>query len=440
MNIINKAVVLGLLFMGWVTPGPAQQLTVQEVVQQVLHNNFDVQLAQKDVEMAGNSETRGNAGLMPSVQLGTGANYSNNNTEIKFAGSIPPINVNGAENTSYNANLSAGYSVFNGFANIKTYEKLKVAHLLSEEQLQLTLENAIMSAVGLCLDLARLQEDELVLKSNLELSANRLSRIQVARNLGTASSLDLLNAQLDHQTDSIAILNFVNQKMALIRQLNLLMGAEVKRYFQLDVSRLDLPLILLEESLNLAQQNNTAMMLIELRKKSAELDVDIARAATMPQVNLNTAYGFTNSQNAAGIVLEQTNLGFSGGLSISIPIYSGGKIKTAMANTAVQLEKNELMKKQTLLAINKEVYDHWENYLHQLNLQKLESQNVELAKLLEQQAGERFKLGQITSLEYRQAQLGWVMSQNRLNAARYAAQKEAYHLLRLQGKLVNQEL
>jgi outer membrane protein TolC len=66
----------------------------------------------------------------------------------------------------------------------------------------------------------------------------------------------------------------------------------------------------------------------------------------------------------------------------------------------------------------------------------MEKENVETAELNVQRAREQLKLGQITSVEFRQAQLNLLASKNRINSAQFNLKKAEYQLIRLSGGLV----
>jgi outer membrane protein TolC len=100
------------------------------------------------------------------------------------------------------------------------------------------------------------------------------------------------------------------------------------------------------------------------------------------------------------------------------------------------MKKSEIALKQNQLLVEKEVYDYWEAYQYQRDVVAMEKKNIELAELNLKRSSEAFKLGQITSIEYRQAQLNLLASNNRLSKAKYDGTKAAYQLLRLQGSLV----
>lgn len=429
---------LFLLISAWSLTGKAQVLSIQQVVDEVLKNNFEGKIAGLSAMQAEIAATPGNAGLHPSVQLNAGGSYSNNNTEIVFANNLPRVKVDGAENNSVNASLGLNYTLFSGFANLRRFEQLKLQHDLSEEQLQLTLENAVITTIGLYLDLARFSEDLENLKANLRLSAARLTQIRRAQGVGTAGSLDLMSAQVDYNQDSSALLNLQNQIGGLKRQINFFMGREIGSTFEADTSRKSIPSLILPEILEQARSSSTLLILANLQSNAGELGFEISKAMTMPQINLNSSYGTVNTRNAAGIVLEQNNLGFNGGISLTLPIYNGGKIRTAVGQARIEMEKNQINRDQVLRMVEKEVYDHWFNLEHFKKLYALEQENIRTAELRMNQAERRFALGQISSLDYRESQLALLAARSRLNTAEYQAMKAAYQLYRLNGSLITQ--
>ncbi|MFT5724294.1 MAG: outer membrane protein [Bacteroidia bacterium] len=415
--------------------GPST-LTVENCVSKVLSNNFDVALANLDNQMADNATTKGNAGLLPNVSATGGANYSKNNTELKFAGGIPPTNVDGAQSTSYNGSVGLNYTLFNGFANLHTFDKLRYAQNLSETQLRITIENAVITTIGLYLDLAKVQADIKALDETIGISQTRLRRAQLAHSYGSGSTLQVYSAKVDLNTDSINLLTALNAKGNLQRQLNYLMGNQITSEVKIDTDVKAFENLNFSDVMTKAKLNNVLLVLAGIQKNIAEVDQKLSMANQYPTIALNTNYGLNASQNGAGIVLEQSNIGFSGGLSISIPIFSGGRTKIAMQNAVLQMEKSEVQMKQNEQLVEKEVYDYWTNYKFLETVLNTEINNLKTAELNVTRASEQLKLGQISSIEFRQAQLSLLASKNRINAAKFNLKKAEYQLLRLTGDLV----
>lgn len=433
----NRIWLFCLLFVGLTSSVFGQNaMPLETVIKEVLTNNFDVQSAKLDVAIANNSATKGNAGLLPNVSANGNAGYSNNNTELTFAGNIPPTNVDGAQNTNYGASLGVSYNIFQGFANLRNFDKLKLSENLNETQLRLTVENAVITVIGLYLDLAKLQEDQRALEETIEISKIRLNRAELAEQYGTNRSLDKLNAMVDLHQDSVNLLSLENQKQAIQRQLNFLMGKEINATVEASTDVSAFTDLTLASILSEAKQNSTVLALADMQRDMAELDQKLAKANQYPSISMNTSYGYNGSQNGAGIILEQKNVGFSAGVTVSIPIFSGGRTKIAIENAQYRMEKNDVVKQKNALEVEKQVYDFWSNYQFYTQLLQIENANLKTAELGLQRAENAYKLGQITSIEFRQAQLNVLGSKNRVNAAKFNLKKAEYQLIRLKGDLV----
>ena len=56
-------------------------LTLEEVINVALNNNYAIQVAKMESQMAANNLTRGNAGFLPIVNINAAKNYNSNNVE-----------------------------------------------------------------------------------------------------------------------------------------------------------------------------------------------------------------------------------------------------------------------------------------------------------------------------------------------------------------------
>jgi len=78
-----------------------------------------------------------------------------------------------------------------------------------------------------------------------------------------------------------------------------------------------------------------------------------------------------------------------------------------------------------------------EIYNNALFILKAEEKNVETNKRNFSRTEEQFKLGQITTIEFRQAQINLLNAQSNLNQAKYDAKNAELKLLQLTGDLLN---
>jgi len=80
------------------------------------------------------------------------------------------------------------------------------------------------------------------------------------------------------------------------------------------------------------------------------------------------------------------------------------------------------------------------NYENALDIYRMQEQNVITNQDNFNRSEERFKLGQITSIEFRQAQVNLLNAVTTENLAKYDAKLAEYQLLQLAGQLMNTQL
>lgn len=414
------------------------EMTLEQVVSMTLSNNLDIQIAQNKEEVAGNLATKGQAGYLPSLGLNGAASYSNNNTNLEFAGGIAPVEVNGAQNTAVSAGIGLNYVVFNGFGRVNTYQALMSSHQLSELQARVLAENLTMDALNRFLDI---QQNSLNLQTayeNLTISKDRYERTKIAVEAGAKNKLDLINAELDLNNDELAVESLIaaieKQKAAL----NVLMGRDPYTPFFVSANTPIPDSISFDQAKELAMANNANIIMAQVSTELSEQNRKVIQSAQMPQLSMNASYGAQQSQNGAGIILSQKTLGFTGGFNLSIPIFNGGQLTTALKNAELNQESSEIELQKSMLSIQNEIKAA-ELDMGVVNASiKSQSQNVALASLALERAQISYKAGQISTNDLRLAQLNLMMAKNNLNDAVMSKIRLKYNISRLTGKLIAQ--
>jgi outer membrane protein len=436
MTRIASIFLLILFTTPFVTFAQSDSLTLQKLIEEVLRNNYDIAIALNNNKVASNNASKGQAGYYPNVALNANGNYSNNNTNLSFAGGLDPVEVKGAQNTSLGTNIGVNYVLFNGFGRVHTYNSLMARQQLSAVQSQILSENLILDAVNKYLDLQQAILNLKVADENLKISEERLKRTKVANENGVKSKIDLWTAQVDLTNDSLAVLS---QKAIIRKQLanlNLVMGRNPSDKLLL-INEIPVPEIKdLAEAKNKALQSNATLLLSKISLKLSEESAASIGAQQYPQINLNASYGINSSQNGAGIVLSQKTLGLNSGVTFTMPIFAGNQLTTAMKNAVITSENSELeIKKATqnieyqfeAAAIDLE--------LLQANILALES-NISLAELALKRAALSYNEGLITYNDLRIVQLNVLAAKNRRNEATISLVRLFYGINRLSGELI----
>ena len=412
-------------------------LTKKEAIEIALENNYGVRVANNNLEIAKNNSSVYNSGYLPSVSAAAGANYNNSNQEIEFQdGNI--VAIDGAETKSYNASVNLNYTLFDGMGRKYNYAQLKETYNLTELQAREAIESMHLQLFNVYFQIARLYENTNNLKETLEVSKQRLDRAKYQYEYGQSTKLELLNAEVDVNNDSINYISTRQLYRNARRDLNIVLGINTDTNYSIETDVNFITLLPFEELLTKAQENNVTIGQSEKNIAISEFNLKINRSSLIPRVDLNSSYGWNKSINPATAFAAGSNsTGLNAGLSLSWNIFDGGASKTRIANAKIALENQKILKEQQVETLENTLRNTYAAYHNALYVLEAQQQNVVTNENNFERTQERYKLGQVSSIEFRQAQINLLNSQTSLNNAKYDAKLVELELLQLSGDLLN---
>ena len=153
----------------------------------------------------------------------------------------------------------------------------------------------------------------------------------------------------------------------------------------------------------------------------AEINLRQVKAARYPQVGVNTGYNITNSATPAGFARSQNTNGLAYGLTASINIFNGNNQNRQETNAKLLIENATISAGKTKQNIEAQIDNFYINYLSGLDLMRIDISNVAIAKQNLDISLEKYKLGNITPLEIREAQRNYLSAQSMYYQAQYQA-------------------
>lgn len=410
-------------------------LTLSSAVALALEKNFSILVSRNNVEIRENLANWGNAGRLPSVNAKAGVSYSNNDSKIEFADGREQI-VYGAESLSDNASVGLNYTLFNGLGNLYTYKNLKTQLHLSEADNRVIIENTIISVSNAFYLVALLQENLDINREALDISRERVRRLEIKKDYGVAISTDILNAKVDFNTDSINYLNTLLDYNNAKRTLSFLLAKNLKKDYAVSTDivfsqELELD-SLTEETLG----QNSRILSARLNEESARMNYKVIQSGFYPSLNMNAAYGYNRSQSEAGFALLNRSAGFSGGLTLQWNLFNGNVNRNRVQNARISIENSQLLLEQQKLDTERELRNAWNTYENSLIVLETEIQNLSTAEANFNRMSELYKLGQINTTQFREAQLNLLRSQTSINNARFTAKLAEIELFRISGRLI----
>jgi outer membrane protein len=412
-------------------------LTPDKAVSLALENNYGIKLANTRIEVAKNNANILNSGYLPTFTGNSGATYNINNTEAEFSDGRVTI-LNGAESSRYSASLDLDYTLFDGLGRAYNYKQLKETQQLTEFEARETIENTILQLFTVYYNVAELEENTSAIIQTLEISRNRLTRAQYQFDYGQTTKLALLNAEVDINNDSISVMNSNQQLKNFKRDLNLVLGNTLNNDFQID-TEINFNLLLDKtELLEKAKIHNTTLLQIDKNIAINNLIVKSEKTAFLPTVGLTGSYGWNKSNNnAASFVAISTNTGFTGGLNLRWNLFDGGSTITRVKNAKINLDAQNIQKEEFLVTLERDFNNAWDDYQNKLNIYKLQEHNIKTSQNNFDRTAEKFKLGQLNSIEFRQAQINLLNAELTRNQAKYATKLAELQLLKISGEILS---
>ena len=412
-------------------------LTVSEAIELALENNYGIKIASNNNRIAENNTSVLNSGYLPTLTGNAGATYNLDNTEAEFSdGRV--TNLDGAESSRYNASLNLNYTLFDGLGRHYDYKRLKEQYQLSELEARETIENTIFQLFTVYYNVAQISENVDALEQTLSISKDRIVRAQYQFDYGQSTKLGVLNAQVDINNDSINVINSKQQLKNTKRDLNVVLGnaygnefsVDTLVNFKIDISKQDL--------FDKMKSTNVSLLQIEKNIAINEFTIKANKSGYLPTVGLTGSYGWNkNNNNAASFVAVSTNTGLSGGVNLSWNLFDGGRTITQVKNAKINLENQQLQKESVLISVERDFNNAWDDYQNKLTIFRVQEENILTSKNNFDRTQEKFKLGQVTSIEFRQAQLNLLNAELSRNQAKYQAKIAELNLLLLSGELLN---
>jgi outer membrane protein TolC len=412
-------------------------LTKKEALEIALENNYGVKMATNNLEVAKNNSSIYNTKYLPTVTTNAGANYSNNNLEIESqSGDI--AKVNSAETKSYNASINVNYTIFDGLGRKYNYKQLKETYNLSELQARETIENMYLQLFNSYFQIARLSQNTKNLQQTLGISKQRLKRAEYQYEYGQTTKLELLNAQVDVNNDSINLINSNQQFSNSKRNLNIVLGIQKNNSYDVESEVGFITLFSFDELLAKAKENNVLLKQNQTNIAISKFNIKANKAGFLPKVGLTSSYGWNKSVNPATSFTAGTNsTGVNAGVNLSWNIFDGGNTKIRVANAKIALDNQEILKQKQVDFIENNIKNTFELYKNKLFILEAQRQNEITSQNNFDRTQERYKLGLVTSIEFRQAQINLLNTQNAVNNAQYDAKLIELELLQITGDILN---
>ncbi len=409
-------------------------LSLEEAVKITLQNNFEIRLATNDSKIDELSVSPGFAGMLPKVYGSADTNNSTQNiSQTRSDGT--QINLDNAKNNNISYGVGLDWTIFDGLSMFARYDQLKELEKLGRTQLQNTILNRVSDVMTTYYELVQQHQELVALDSTLVISQQRVDLAGNRFSIGKASKLEVLNAQVDFNTDKTL---FVRQSEFYGKtkiRLNEIMARDTKIDFEVENDMLIVKNLVLDDLERLAEEQNPELQAQLINKRIAELKLKEIKGNRFPTIGANTGYNFSDSESSLGFTTKNNAQGWNYGLSARIDIFNGSNQNRNEKIAKIQLENSTIQIEQQTQTIKSQLASAFQTYLSNISLIELETYNEEIAKENLDITLSKYKIGTIPTIEFRTAQLNYINALLRLSDAKYQAKLSEITLKQLAGSL-----
>lgn len=423
---------LGLLFSQEINA--QNNLSLKEAVTIAIQNSYDIKLVENNLSIAQNNNNYGVAGGLPTVT----ANGTNNNTLTTINQTFPDASRNttrsGVDGSTLNGGLTVTMILFNGYRIAATKDRLESIQKQTEAVLQTQMLNTSSTVMQQYYNVIRQVAFLKTIEKSIEASEQRVAIVKTRQEIGVANQADLLQSSLDLN----ALLQAKQNQLLVLDQVkadlfNSMVVPANSNYVFTDSIQVDQKMILsdVESKMKAHPLLQSAQQLINVNQF---LEKE-TKALMYPTLRANTGFNYNSNKSAAGFILLNESYGPFLGFNLSIPIYAGTANKRAYKNAQINTVSAKIQYDNTAQNLSTELFKTYQNYQNSLKQTPVEIENYKMSDALLALVMERFKLGEATIVDVKQAQQSFETAGFRLTSLQFSAKIAEIELKRLSNQL-----
>ena len=407
-------------------------LSLSDALRIGLKNNFDIRIADQSIRIAENNNSKGNAGMLPRVDLNMSGSWFETQNPASFV----------VNRRNGNSGINLSWNLFDGYRAVATKDRLEYLEEQSEGNASIIVETTMQAIILAYYNTLVAMEQLKVLEETLGASRRRFAYEEVRKEIGASGTFELLQFKDALYTDStnltIQQLNFRNA----VKNLNLLMNVPIQSQWNFtDPLQTNFPSYDLRELREEMLDNNNNLQNQYITNHILRQDTRLARANLYPTLGFNasTNYGLGSVTLVDGNTRDFSAFDYSAGLTLSLNLFNGGQTRRAIKSAQINEQIGLLQERQLEEALQNDLWVAHDTYNTRKEIKTLTDDLVENAQTNLEIAEDRFESGLINSLDYRQIQLQLLQAQlSRIQALRDLIESET-ELVRLTGGLVREE-
>jgi len=456
MKKLNTLIVLCICLI--TVPANSQELLkLEDVIKLTIENNFDIQIAKNNEQVAknnnnigligggqstGSTPSGGSTGMLPQISITAGSpqnplGVGQTISTLKYSNPSADITSQKLTSSSFAPSIVGTWYFFDGLKMFATKKKLNRAEELSNLQYRLAVENTLLTALTAYYQMISIEQYIKSLQASLILGNDQKILAEQKLKAGVGSNVDVLQTQIDYNNIKVQIM----QQQNLLNEQRINLNNVLKRSPDVEFTVPDTIVVETkpeyENALENTEKNNSSILISKKAIEIDELGLKEYKANRMPKIGITGNYSFQRTTADVGFQRLNQNYGYNAGFIFSWTLLNNLTTNTAIKNQIVQLSSDNYRLEAAKLQSKTNMYKAYLNFKNNLIIFELEKKSVELANQNLTIAAQRFKLGLSNYIEYRTVELSYEDAEFRLSQAAFNTKISELNYLKAQGLLVH---
>ena len=424
-HFLTLVTVAALVFTGF-GAGAQNVWSLQKCIDYALENNIQIKQQQLNTRYYENQVSQAKSNRLPNLnaQLGNDNSFGRS---LTYDNTYKNVN-----SSSISGGASTNFTIFDGFQLTNTIEKQELDFQATLKDLQKAKDDMMLNIAAMYLQILFDEELVLVDEAQIEVTKQQLSRTTQLVEAGSLAKGAQLEIEAQLAREELQLVNSKNTTQLAYLGLYQMLELPIAESFKIEKP------VLPEVRANISMANsidvfNNALNVrpeiqaAQLRVKSAEKDLEIAKGNYYPSLAFNANYYNLYNNKYTDITGEKIEFGSqlknngrsSLGLSLGIPIFNRFQVKNGVSNAELQIQDYQYRLQTTSNTLRKEIEQAYTNALAALNRYVSTEKAVESMQEAFRYVEEKFNVGMVNSVDYNLQKNQLTSAQSQLLQAKY---------------------
>jgi outer membrane protein len=399
--------------------------SLEECIRYAIDNNITIKQQVILTEMQKNTLDLSKLKLLPTLNASLSHDYT-------FGRALDFLSYKYVDhNTLYdNAYVGGNITLFNGLINYNTIQKNKYELLAGQQDLQNIKDN-----ISLSIALAYLQillNKELVIANNTQLQTTK-QQIEKTRKMvdaGSSARGNLLQIEAQAAQEEVQLITMKNQLDISYLTLTQMLELKSPEGFEIVMPMISVDTAgsitgKIDDIFNIAVQNRPEIKSAELKLKSSQYDLKIARGGRYPRLtsshSIGTRYSYifhdTSNVSFHDQIKNYKNYGL--GFSLTIPILNGWQVNKNISNSRLGITSSEYSLEAAKKSLYKSIQQAYTDAVASLKKYSASTKAVAYSEESFRYTEQKFNLFMVTAVDYNAAKTTLLKAQSDMSQAKY---------------------